>query len=55
MAHGSLMAQYENDNDIGVAVIDSFTHHVLQFMESIDKTSHTSMQDLVRLYAAIGQ
>ncbi|KAL5522350.1 GPI8 [Sanghuangporus baumii] len=37
---------YENDNDIGVAVIDSFTHHILQFMEGINKTSHASMQDL---------
>lgn len=40
--------QHENDNDIGVAVIDSFTHHILQFMEGINKTSHASMQDLVR-------
>ena len=39
--------QHENDNDIGVAVIDSFTHHVLQFMEGINKTSRASMQDLV--------
>ena len=38
--------QYENDN---VAVIDSFTHHILQFMERINKTSHVSMQDLVRV------
>ncbi|EJD00184.1 uncharacterized protein FOMMEDRAFT_50097, partial [Fomitiporia mediterranea MF3/22] len=37
---------HENDNDIGVAVIDSFTHHVLQYMEGINKTSHASMQDL---------
>ena len=41
--------QYENDNDIGVAVIDSFTHHILQFMEGIDKTSQKTMQDLVRM------
>ncbi|EKM57959.1 uncharacterized protein PHACADRAFT_90842 [Phanerochaete carnosa HHB-10118-sp] len=39
---------YENDNDIGVAVIDSYTHHVLEFMEGIGKTSHKSIQDLVR-------
>lgn len=42
------ITQYENDNDIGVAVIDSYTHHILEFMEGIDKTSHKSMQDLVR-------
>jgi phosphatidylinositol glycan class K len=40
--------QHENDNEIGVAVIDTFTHYVLEFMEGIDKTSQTSMQDLVR-------
>ena len=42
-------AQHENDNDIGVAVIDSFTHYVLEFMEGINKTSQLSMQDLVSL------
>jgi phosphatidylinositol glycan class K len=35
-----------NDNDIGVAVIDAFTHYVLQFMEKINKTSQVSMQEL---------
>ncbi|KAF8903900.1 peptidase C13 family-domain-containing protein [Gymnopilus junonius] len=37
---------YANDNDIGVAVIDSFTHYILEFMEKINKTSQVSMQDL---------
>ncbi|TDL16144.1 hypothetical protein BD410DRAFT_902188 [Rickenella mellea] len=41
---------HENDNDIGVAVIDSYTHHVLQFMEGINKTSHASMQDFFNTY-----
>ena len=41
--------QHENDYDIGVAVIDSFTHHILSIMEGIDKTSQTSMQDLVSM------
>ncbi|KAF7798474.1 hypothetical protein EIP86_009695 [Pleurotus ostreatoroseus] len=41
---------HENDYDIGVAVIDSFTHHILSFMEGIDKTSQTSMQDLFDTY-----
>ena len=40
--------QHENDQDIGVAVIDAFTHYVLQFMEKINKTSQVSMQELVR-------
>jgi len=42
---------HENDNEIGVAVIDSFTHHVLQFMEGINKTSQVSMQDLFSTYS----
>jgi len=41
---------HENDNDIGVAVIDAFTHYVLEFMEGINKTSQTSMQDLFNSY-----
>jgi phosphatidylinositol glycan class K len=40
--------QHSNDNDIGVAVIDAFTHYVLEYMEGIDRTSHKTMQDLVR-------
>lgn len=43
----SLYLKHHNDMDIGVAVIDSFTHHVLQFMEGINKTSQASLQDLV--------
>jgi phosphatidylinositol glycan class K len=42
------LTQFENDYDIGVAVIDSYTHFVLEFMEGINKTSRLSMQDLVR-------
>ncbi|KAF9553314.1 hypothetical protein CPC08DRAFT_744766 [Agrocybe pediades] len=37
---------HTNDNDIGVAVIDAFTHYVLEFMEKINKTSQVSMQEL---------
>ena len=44
----NIYPQHENDNDIGVAVIDAFTHYVLQFMEKINKTSQVSMQELVR-------
>ena len=40
--------QYENDEEIGVAVIDSYTHHILEYLEGINKTSHASMKDLVR-------
>ncbi|KAM6503748.1 Peptidase C13 family domain containing protein [Amanita muscaria] len=41
---------YANDQDIGVAVIDAYTHYVLQFMEAINKTSHKTMQDLFDSY-----
>ena len=41
--------QYENDDDVGVSVIDSYTHFVLEYLEGINKTSTTSMKDLVRL------
>ncbi|KAF9225768.1 hypothetical protein BS17DRAFT_729873 [Gyrodon lividus] len=41
---------HENDNDIGVSVIDSYTHFVLEFMEGINKTNQVSMQDLFSAY-----
>ncbi|KAJ7060858.1 peptidase C13 family-domain-containing protein [Mycena amicta] len=41
---------YENDADIGVAVIDRYTHYVLEYLEGINKTSHNSMADLFASY-----
>jgi len=41
---------YENDDDLGISVIDTFTHYILEFMEGINKTSQTSMQDLFDIY-----
>ncbi|KAF8333304.1 peptidase C13 family-domain-containing protein [Amanita rubescens] len=41
---------YANDQDIGVAVIDAYTHYVLQFMEAINKTSQKTMRDLFDSY-----
>ncbi|KAI6116310.1 peptidase C13 family-domain-containing protein [Pisolithus croceorrhizus] len=41
---------HENDNDIGVSVIDSYTHWVLEYMEGINKTSQVSMQNLFSSY-----
>ncbi|KAG7093928.1 glycosylphosphatidylinositol anchor biosynthesis [Marasmius oreades] len=37
---------HENDNDVGVSVIDSYTHYVLQYMERVNKTSKLTMGDL---------
>ncbi|KAK2464518.1 hypothetical protein APHAL10511_003497 [Amanita phalloides] len=41
---------YASDQDIGVAVIDAYTHYVLQFMEAINKTSQITMRDLFDSY-----
>ncbi|KAJ7192969.1 peptidase C13 family-domain-containing protein [Mycena pura] len=41
---------YENDADIGVSVIDRYTHYVLEYMERINKTSHHTMADLFASY-----
>lgn len=38
---------HHNDMEIGVAVIDSFTHYVLQYLESIQRGSNATMQDFV--------
>ncbi|EAU89109.2 glycosylphosphatidylinositol anchor biosynthesis protein [Coprinopsis cinerea okayama7 len=37
---------HSNDEEIGVAIIDGFTHFILQYMEGINKTSRASMQEL---------
>jgi len=42
---------HENDEDIGVAVIDSFTHHVLQYLEGVNKTTRATMDDLFYTYS----
>ncbi|KAF9500617.1 hypothetical protein BDN71DRAFT_1440030 [Pleurotus eryngii] len=41
---------HENDYDIGVAVIDRYTHYVLNFLEGVNKTSQITMQDLFNSY-----
>ncbi|KAF9478962.1 hypothetical protein BDN70DRAFT_879362 [Pholiota conissans] len=37
---------HASDSDIGVAVIDEYTHFTLEFMEKINKTSPASMKEL---------
>jgi len=41
---------YENDRDLGVSVIDTYTHYVLEYLEQINKTSQLTMQDLFDIY-----
>ncbi|KAG6808851.1 glycosylphosphatidylinositol anchor biosynthesis [Tricholoma furcatifolium] len=47
---GESSYSYENDHDIGIAVIDAYTHYVLEYMEGINKTSHQTMADLFNSY-----
>jgi len=42
---------HENDQDIGVAVIDSFTHHALQYLEGVNKTTRKTMDDFFSTYS----
>ncbi|KAG8858231.1 glycosylphosphatidylinositol anchor biosynthesis [Tulasnella sp. 330] len=42
---------HENDQDIGVAVIDSFTHHSLQYLEGVNKTTRKTMDDFFSTYS----
>lgn len=49
MSFGVAPPQHHADNDVGVAVTDRYTHHLLTFLETINKTSSVTMQNLVRL------
>ena len=37
---------HNTDFDLGIAMIDRFTNHVLEYMEHVNKTSEKTMQDL---------
>lgn len=41
---------HETDTDIGVSVIDRYTHYMLQYLEGINKTSRATMADLFSTY-----
>ncbi|OWT38897.1 phosphatidylinositol glycan, class K [Cryptococcus neoformans] len=47
---GESSYSHHNDMDIGVAVIDSFTHNILQYLETVGKTSHNSLQEFFNTY-----
>ena len=42
-----LTGQHHNDHEIGVAVIDAYTHFILAYLETIVKTSKATLQDFV--------
>jgi phosphatidylinositol glycan class K len=44
---GQNSLSHHSDQDIGVAVIDSYTHFVLNYLEGLNKTSKNTVQDLV--------
>jgi len=41
--------KHHNDHDIGVAIIDAYTHFILAYLETIIKTSKATLQDFVSL------
>ncbi|GJJ14881.1 hypothetical protein Clacol_009150 [Clathrus columnatus] len=45
-----LFFMHETDTDIGVSVIDRYTHYMLQYLEGINKTSKATMADLFATY-----
>lgn len=44
--------QHHNDIDLGTAVIDSYTHYILQYLETLGKTSKATLQDFVSFFSA---
>ncbi|WVW79214.1 hypothetical protein I302_101180 [Kwoniella bestiolae CBS 10118] len=44
---------HHNDMDIGVAVIDSFTHYILQYLETLGKASTATMKEFFGIYDPI--
>lgn len=49
---GENSLSHHSDLDIGVAVIDSFTHFVLEYLEGMNKTSQNTLQELFDSYDA---
>ncbi|WWC64142.1 uncharacterized protein I303_106750 [Kwoniella dejecticola CBS 10117] len=41
---------HHNDMDIGVAVIDSFTHYILQYLETLGKASRATLKEFFAIY-----
>ncbi|WVQ93315.1 hypothetical protein IAU59_000383 [Kwoniella sp. CBS 9459] len=41
---------HHSDRDIGVAVIDGFTHFILQYLETLDKSALATLRDFFNTY-----
>ncbi|CAH7690672.1 GPI-anchor transamidase [Phakopsora pachyrhizi] len=50
-AKGENSYSHHADSDIGVAVVDRFSHFVLSYLENMNKTSQLTMQDFVNSYS----
>lgn len=50
-AKGENSYSHHSDPDLGVAVIDRYTHVILNFLEGINKTSTLTLQDLFDRYS----
>jgi glycosylphosphatidylinositol transamidase (GPIT) subunit GPI8 len=46
-----VFVQHHSDSDLGVAVIDRYTHVILSYLEGINKTSTSTLQDLFHQYS----
>jgi len=49
-AIGENSYSHHNDMDIGVAVIDGFTHYILQYLETLGKSSKATLQNFFDTY-----
>jgi len=49
-AKGQNSYSHHQSGDIGVAVIDRFTHFALNFLENVDQDTNTTMQDFFDAY-----
>ncbi|OAV93935.1 hypothetical protein, variant [Puccinia triticina 1-1 BBBD Race 1] len=50
-AKGENSYSHHADSDIGVAVVDRFSHFVLSHLEGMNKTSSSTLQDFVNAYS----
>lgn len=44
---GEMSLSHHMDRDLGIAVIDGYTHFVLNYIEELNKTSQVTVQNLV--------
>ncbi|PLW37326.1 hypothetical protein PCASD_09666 [Puccinia coronata f. sp. avenae] len=50
-AKGENSYSHHADSDIGVAVVDRYSHFVLSYLEAMNKTSTSTLQDFINAYS----